>query len=127
MENLFYASAIILLESLAKWIFYPKKMTSRIMYFDEDKNRISELGGVQKLAVIYGSLYMFLGLLTWQWHFFALILLIRVGVVNAICSFNEYNRIYTLTRQLYSILLFAALIFLIINNYCLKIRFSDIF
>ncbi len=65
--------------------------------------------------------WLFLGLLTFQWDAFLLIIIFNIFVVHPLSTLVRYNQVYTALHWLNSIVGFAFGIFVILNNYHLHI------
>lgn len=138
MKHIFYLNAIFFIMYKMMWIVNPtenvkkSKLFSRLSkenkgkkwddYDDEYKLLLKTKG----LIALSFTLWMFTGLLSFNWLAFLFIILFNMIFINLISKPFKYNGIYTTIHWLNSIIGLAFGIFIIINSYHLQIDLYEL-
>ena len=138
METLFYLTTIIFIFNELKWIYRPIETTENIKLFMElskknkgrnwdtfDKEYKDKLKSKVWLVVLF--VWLFVGLLTFQWDAFLMMLVLNFVVIAPISALVKYNYLYTLLHWSNSIVGLAFGVFVLINKYHLHISLCDVF
>ncbi len=133
MTHLFYLASIIFLFVELRWIYAPIEKTKDSKRFHElneahkgkkwdeySQEYKSELKG--KLHLMFILLWMFIGLFTFQWPAFLLMLLFSALVISPLSKITRFGILYTALHWVNSLIGFGFAVFIIINKYHLHIN-----
>lgn len=133
MKHIFYLMAIVFIFNELSWIINPKERVSKTKLLQEqfliykDKSWDECTKGYKSLLLNTGlksvlvTVWLFVGLLTFNWVAFLTILIFNIAIVAPISNPFKYNKTYLLIHWVNSIIGFAFGVFVIINSYHLKI------
>ena len=89
-------------------------------YSDEYKSELKS-----KIGKVLVLLWLFVGLLTFQWVGFLAVILFNIVVMAPLSALTKYSMAYTVLHWFNSLIGFAFGIFVIINHYHLKIDLAN--
>lgn len=132
MTHLFYFTTIFFLFKEIQWLYSPRERVADVKQFSElsklNKGKKwddfspeykSELKS--KIGVVLIPLWMFVGLFTFQWSAFLIMLLFNFVIIAPISQLTKYSFAYLILHWLNSVIGFAFGIFVILNHYHLHI------
>lgn len=132
MTHLYYFAAILIIWNEMSWIVSPKEKTAHQKAYKElqllnkgkkwdqfSQEYKTELKS--KIWLLPLTLWLFLGLFTFQWDAFLMILVFNIFVVGPISKLTQYSIVYTALHWLNSVIGFAFGVFVIVNHYHLQI------
>jgi hypothetical protein len=137
MTTIYYFSTIIFLIIELSWLVSPIEKTKNIRrfwvlskinkgkkwdeYSEEYKTELKS-----KMWMLYVLLWMLLGLFTFQWQAFLIMIVFNFLIINPISKIFKETFIYTILHWINSLIGFAFGVFVIINHYHLKLNLTEI-
>ena len=138
MTTIYYLSTIIFLWQELRWITSPIERTENAKNFfkltkenkgkkwnEFSKEYKSELKS--KMFLVYIFIWMFIGLLTFQWFGFLAMLIFNLLFIAPISKLTKFSVSYTVIHWINSVIGFVFAVFVIINHYHLKIDLFQFF
>lgn len=137
MIHLFYIASMIILFIELRWISSPKEKS-------EESKRFSELTKLHKgknwdeyskeykselksgLFLLFVPLWLFIGLFTFQWAAFLIILLFNLIIVTPLSKLTRYSIAFTVLHWINSVIGFSFAMFVILNKYHLHINVYEL-
>ena len=132
MTHLFYFVAIFFIWRELRWIYSPKEMVEEVKNYDalsklnkgkkwdamtpEYKSEIKS-----KIFLIPLFIWLFMGLFTFQWDAFLLMLILNIVVIAPLSKLTKYSFAYLAIHWVNSLIGFAFGVFVIVNHYHLHI------
>lgn len=138
MKHIFYFIGIFFIISELLWVLSPqsKIKKSKRLYeltkehkgknWDEYPQEYKDII-LSKLPDLFFMLWLFAGLLTFNWFSFLLIISINVFVVYPISKLTRFSVAYTALHWVNSVIGLSFGVFVVINSYHLKIDVYELF
>ena len=137
MTHLFYFVAIFFIWREMRWIYSPIEMTKEYKKYDElsklNKGRKWDLMTPEykselksKIFLMPLVIWVFVGLFTFQWDAFLLMLLLNLIIIAPLSKITKFSFAYTAIHWVNSIIGFAFGVFVIINHYHLHISLYSV-
>jgi hypothetical protein len=136
MTTIYYLFGIFFIWTELTWLMSPiekTRNTEKFMelsklnkgkkwddYSDEYKSELKS-----KIGKVLVLLWLFVGLLTFQWVGFLAVILFNIVVMAPLSALTKYSMAYTVLHWFNSLIGFAFGIFVIINHYHLKIDLAN--
>ena len=79
-----------------------------------------------KIWLLYVLFWMLIGLFTFQWQAFLLMIVFNFMIINLISKLVKNTFLYTILHWINSLIGFAFGVFVIINHYHLKLNLTEI-
>ena len=137
MTTIYYLSTIIFLLIELHWLVSPIEKTNNARKFmalsklnkgkkwDEFSEEYkSELKS--KIWLLYVLFWMLIGLFTFQWQAFLLMIVFNFMIINPISKLVKNTFLYTILHWINSLIGFAFGVFVIVNHYHLKLNLTEI-
>ena len=135
MTHLFYFVAIFFIWREMLWVYSPIQMTADVKKFDElsklNKGKKWDLMTPEykseiksKILLLPIVIWMFIGLFTFQWQIFLLMLILNLVIIAPLSKLTKFSFAYTALHWANSVIGFAFGVFVIINKYHLHIDLS---
>ena len=137
MTTIYYFSTIIFLLMELHWLVSPIEKTENARKFlalsklnkgkkwdDFSEDYKSELKS--KIWMVYVLFWMLIGLFTFQWQAFLIMIVFNFLIINPISKIFKDTFIYTILHWINSLIGFAFGVFIIINHYHLKLNLTEI-
>ena len=137
MTTIYYLSTIIFLLIELHWLVSPIEKTNKARKFmalsklnkDKKWDEFSEEYKSQlksKIWLLYVLFWMLIGLFTFQWQAFLLMIVFNFMIINPISKLVKNTFLYTILHWINSLIGFAFGVFVIINHYHLKLNLTEI-
>lgn len=136
MTTIYYLTAILFIWVELQWIVSPieKANESRIFFVlsklnkgkkwdecsDEYKSKLKS-----KIWLLWIYVWMFLGLLTFQWVVFLAMIVFQIFIISPISKLTIFTFAYTIIHWVNSIIGFGFSVFVLINHYHLKLDLTQ--
>jgi len=133
MKHIFYFIGIAFIIHEIMWVLNPKEQTEKNKRFNEEskKNKgkkwddfssdYKEALKTKGVIAMISILWLFGGLLTFNWVAFVVIIAFNFIIIAPITKLLKYSWAYTVLHWLNSVIGFSFGVFVIINSYHLKI------
>ncbi len=137
MTTIYYFSTIIFLFIEIAWIISPIEKTKDAKKFKylaklhkgkkwEDMPEEYRTQIKSKIWLVYVFIWMFVGLFTFQWIAFLLMLIFNFIIIDPLSKLFNHNFLYTVLHCFNSWIGFAFGVFIIVNHYHLKLNLTEI-
>lgn len=138
MKHIFYFIGIFFIISELLWVLYPQSKVKKSKRLYELKNEHKDKNWdeypqeykdiiLSKLPDLFFMFWLFVGLLTFNWFSFLLIISINVFIVFPISKITRFSVAYTALHWVNSVIGLAFGVFVVINSYHLKIDVYELF
>jgi hypothetical protein len=137
MTTIYYLSTIIFLLLELHWLVSPIEKTNNARKFlalsklnkgkkwnEYSEEYKSELKS--KIWLLYVLFWMLLGLFTFQWQVFLIMIVFNFMIIAPISKIVKDSFLYTILHWINSLIGFAFGVFVIVNHYHLKLNLTDI-
>lgn len=137
MTTIYYLTTILFLWLEMRWLNSPIEKTNEVKEFmelhkqnkgkkwddftDEYKSAIKN-----KMPYILIVLWMFVGLLTFQWIAYLVFLLFQIIIIAPLSKLTRYSIAYTIIHWINSLIGFSFGVFVIVNHYHLKLDLTSL-
>jgi len=137
MKHIFYFIGILFIIYELKWIMYPKseaKKSEKLhrllkehkeKKWDNSTDEFKEILKIRGLMSLLFVIWMFAGLLTFNWVLFLISIVFNIAIVGLLSKALRFSIGYIILHWLNSIIGFTFGVFVIINSYHLKINLYD--
>lgn len=133
MTHLFYFTTIFFLFKEIQWLYSPRERVDEVKKFSElsklnkgkkwdDYSEEYKSALKSKVFVIFIPLWMFVGLFTFQWVAFLIMLLFNFVIIAPFSQLTKYSFAYLILHWINSVIGFAFGIFVILNHYHLHLN-----
>jgi len=137
MTHLYYFLTIIFICIQASYLVSPMKYTNNAKRFHELANEFkgkqyvefsNEYKGMikNKVWLIFGLLWLFLGIFTFQWIAYLTYIVFNVIVISPLLTLTRYSFVYTVIHWIGSFISLLFWLFVILNHYHLKLDLTTI-
>jgi len=137
MTTIYYLSTIVFLLMELNWLVSPIEQTEKTRKFlllsklnkgkkwdDFSEDYRSELKS--KIWMVYVVFWMLIGLFTFQWQAFLIIIVFNFLIIAPLSKIFKYTFVYIILHWVNSLIGFAFGVFVIVNHYHLKLNLTEI-